>query len=81
MSPFSVCCLLCDSANWLHITLFALEFQALQYTHYQHVTVTLGVDKWTYGIATELKKETATLSKCIQNIKVERVEKATVCLI
>ena len=23
MSPFSVCCLLWDSANWLHITLIA----------------------------------------------------------
>ena len=30
MSPFSVCCLLCYSANWLHFTLIAYEFQALQ---------------------------------------------------
>ena len=41
MSPFSVCCLLCYSANQLHITLIAYEFQALQYTHYQHVIVAL----------------------------------------
>ena len=33
MSPFSVWCLLCYSANWLHVTLIAYEFQALQYTH------------------------------------------------
>ena len=33
MSPFSVCCLLCYSANWQHFTLIAYEFQALQYTH------------------------------------------------
>ena len=39
MSPFSVCCLLCYSANWLHITLIVYVFQALQYTHYQHVIV------------------------------------------
>ena len=33
MSPFSVCCLLCYSANWPHTTLIAYEFQALQCTH------------------------------------------------
>ena len=33
MWPFSICCLLCYSANWLHFTLIAYEFQALQYTH------------------------------------------------
>ena len=47
MSPFRVCCLLCYSANLLHITLTAYEFQALQYTNYQHGSVTLDVDKWT----------------------------------
>ena len=42
MSPFSLCCLLCYiHANWLHITLIAYEFQALQYAHYQHIIVTL----------------------------------------
>ena len=67
MLPFSVCCLLCYSANWLHITLIVHEFLGLQYTHYQHLIVMLDVDKWMYGIATEFKK-TGTLSKCIQNI-------------
>ena len=67
MSPFSVCCLLCYSANWLYFTLIAYEFQALQSYTYQNVIVTLDVAKWTYVAATEFKR-TESLSKCIQNI-------------
>ena len=33
MSLFSVCCLLFYNANWLHLTLIAYEFQALQFTY------------------------------------------------
>ena len=74
MSPFSVCRLL-FSAIWLRFTLMAYKFQALQYTHYQHVIVKLGVDKWTYEVAVEFKS-TGTL--CIQTpYKVQRVEKKT----
>ena len=41
-SPLSVCYLLCYSANKLHITSIVYEFQALKYTHYQHVYVIVG---------------------------------------
>ena len=55
MSLVSVCCLPYCSANWLHITFIAYDFWALQYTHCQHVIVTLDVDIWPYGVAMELK--------------------------
>ena len=67
MSLFSVGCLLCYSASRLHFTSIAYEFQALQYTHYQHVNATLDVDKWTLGVGQEFKR-TITLAKYIQNI-------------
>ena len=68
MSPFTVCCLLCYSANWLYFTLIAYEFQALQYTHIdQHVIVMVDVAKWTWAAATEFKR-TEILSKSIPNI-------------
>ena len=47
ISPFCVCCLLCYSAIWLHITVIVYEFHALQYTHYQRVIVILDVVKRT----------------------------------
>ena len=79
-SPFSVCCLLCYSANWLHFTLIACEFQALQYYTYQHVIVTLDVAKWTKAAATELKRA-ESMSKCIPNIiQSEKVDKVAVFL-
>ena len=37
------------------LLLIVYEFQALQYIHYQHVVVTLDVNKWTYGVAMEFK--------------------------
>ena len=62
MSPFSVCCLLCYIANWLHIALIVYEFQALRLIHHWHVIVSLGVDKWTlrggggsYGVLKDRK--------------------------
>ena len=62
MSPLGVCCLLCYSANWLHISLMAYKFQTLPYAFHQHVVVTLDIDKWTYvgGVATEFER-TGTL--------------------
>ena len=60
MSPFSGWCLLCDSANWLHIASIAYEFQALQNTHYQHIIVTIDVDKWMQGVATQFKRTGTT---------------------
>ena len=36
-------------AKWLQITLVSYEFQALQYTHYQHVIVTHCVDNGRWG--------------------------------
>ena len=44
-----------------------MKLQALQYAYYQHVIVTLDVNKWTYGVATEFKR-TGTLPEYIQNI-------------
>ena len=46
MLLFSVCCLLCYSVNWLHLTLIAYESGFAVYT-YQHVIVMLDVAKWT----------------------------------
>ena len=37
------------------LLLIVYEFQALHYIHYQHVVVTLDVNKWTYGVAMEFK--------------------------
>ena len=74
MSSFRVCPLLIlialHSANRLHST--------MQFTHYQHVIVTLDVDKLTYGVTKEFKR-TRALSKCIQNItQCAKNDKATV---
>ena len=69
--------------NWLHITLIVYEFQALQYTLYQHVIVTPDSINGHMGVATEFKR-TGTLSKRIQNTiqrKRQRFVKASNMLI
>ena len=44
--PFSVCCILCYSVNFLvHKILITYDFRILRYTHCQYVIVTVGVDK------------------------------------
>ena len=49
--------LLSYDANWLHITLIAFEFQALQYTLYQYVFETLDVHKWTCEGSSGVQKD------------------------
>ena len=73
-----MCCLLCYRAIWLHITLIPCEFQALQYTHYQHAIVALDIDKWTYGVATVQKDRSIVKNASKTSYNVKKVDTETV---
>ena len=64
---------------WLHITLIAYEFQDLQFTHYQHVIVTLKASRngrrWQLGSS---KGPEHWQNAFNASYKVKRVAKATV---